>query len=111
MQLRSQFHSLQVDSGKKQIHQSHKTILTLKSLQMFNRMAKSKDILNLQESCKGTVQERVDDGYLCGVKKLIDRISGKDPTLRKFRLHFAKINHEGEDLGENGNIESDHLDI
>ena len=90
VQLRAQFHSLQIDSGKKPVHQSHKTIISPKSLQMFNRMANSKDILQLNPQTPAIEHKKVTDTYLGGISKFYDVISGNDPSLRKLRLHFSK---------------------
>lgn len=90
------FDSLQVDSWKKKIHQSHKNTVTLKSMPMFIRMAYHKDILSINKKATGEAQKKLADSLKSGVK-FQDQIIKKDPDLNRFRLHYGLTNDEEND--------------
>jgi hypothetical protein len=94
------FESLQIDSGKKTIHQSHKNKITHKSLTMFNRMARHKDLLNVKDTQTGMAQIKVEDSFKCSVLKFQEQISHKDPTLQRFQLHFDVFQNNLDKLDE-----------
>ncbi|KAA1095747.1 hypothetical protein PGTUg99_028084 [Puccinia graminis f. sp. tritici] len=100
-QLRAMFHSMQIDSGKKRIHQSKKTTLTLQSLQMFCRIANTKDILDVDQKNIGSNKLKTDDSYKQGLKKFASEIRTKDQHLGRMRLHFPKPSNEEEAIINN----------
>jgi hypothetical protein len=94
------FNSLQVDMGKQRIHQSRKVTLTLQSLQMFNRMAHGKDLLDSDGTKQASNQVKINDSFKVGLSKLRAKISTKDPTLNPLRLHFPKPSEDVEDVNK-----------
>ena len=67
LQLWSLFHSLQVDSGKKRIYQSHKVVLSKQSLQLFSQMAYNSDILNRFNKSQYYCDEKIKNSYVEGI--------------------------------------------
>ncbi|KAA1107799.1 hypothetical protein PGTUg99_021448 [Puccinia graminis f. sp. tritici] len=85
-----------IDSGKKLLHQSKKTTLTLQSLQMFCRIANTKDILDVDQKNIGSNKLKTDDSYKQGLKKFASEIRTKDQHLGRMRLHFPKSSNDEE---------------
>ncbi|PLW31054.1 hypothetical protein PCASD_16050 [Puccinia coronata f. sp. avenae] len=103
--LRSMFHSLRVDSGKKKIHQNRKTLANYQSLQMFCRMANNRDILGLLEPEASKNETKTVNVYLQGIKNFRSEIRNKDASLGRLKLHFPKsaldVIHNDDEGGDN----------
>jgi hypothetical protein len=108
------FDSLQVDSGKSLIHQSHKNSVSLKSLSMFCRMAFHKDMLNIYKKNTGTAQPRISDSFKESIIKYQIQISSNDPNLKRYRQHYG-VTHDysneadGEEDGEDSESDPSEL--
>jgi hypothetical protein len=122
------FHSLQIDSGKKRVHQSTKIKLKLQSLQRFAQFANNKDILDLARADisveihntpsatnrvnmnekKQDSAGKVQDSYKAGLLKIGNEIRSKDHDLSRLRLHFPKpapdVDEENADIEEGNNL-------
>ncbi|OAV97425.1 hypothetical protein PTTG_26051 [Puccinia triticina 1-1 BBBD Race 1] len=106
--LRDMMHSIRLDTGATVFTQTHKNVMTAKSLNVFLQMANSYDILGQSDAemmdedsdsdsgeshTSEKVQEtndkmkRVANSYLLGYKKIQKEI-GVDPQLSRFKLHM-----------------------
>ncbi|WAR52419.1 hypothetical protein PtB15_1B861 [Puccinia triticina] len=106
--LRDMMHSIRLDTGATVFTQTHKNVMTAKSLNVFLQMANSYDILGESDAemmdedsdsdsgeshTSEKVQEtndkmkRVANSYLLGFKKIQKEI-GVDPQLSRFKLHM-----------------------
>ncbi|KNF05647.1 hypothetical protein PSTG_01050 [Puccinia striiformis f. sp. tritici PST-78] len=86
--LQLMFQSLKTDCGLDVVHQSHKNVLTSRSLAMFMQMANNKDILDLTPSKKPRKTAKIENTYLTGFAKMKKNIRTKDPELKKLKKHL-----------------------
>ncbi|KAA1074656.1 hypothetical protein PGT21_014869 [Puccinia graminis f. sp. tritici] len=86
--LRSLFLSLQVDSGKHRVYQSHKVTLSKSSLKSFQQMAHNSDILNQHNRTQYYRDLTIDSTYVEGLVSFQDIISHKDHDLSRLRSHI-----------------------
>ncbi|KAI7934321.1 hypothetical protein MJO28_017167 [Puccinia striiformis f. sp. tritici] len=102
--LRSLFHSMQVDSGKHRVYQSHKVTLSNNSLKLFRQMAVDSDILNQHNRTNHYRDLTIHDSLVEGVTCFQDIISHKDHTLSRLRSHIPVYNQRQEE-----NVDDDAL--
>jgi hypothetical protein len=89
--------SLKKEKGTHLIHQSHKNIITVLSLENFLRMARNNDILDQFPLDSSThIVPDCEDTLHLGLSKLQDEISRKDPKLNRFKMHFMWETKAGE---------------
>ncbi|EFP90944.2 uncharacterized protein PGTG_17216 [Puccinia graminis f. sp. tritici CRL 75-36-700-3] len=97
--LRSMMNSIRVDSGSSVFTQSHKNIMTSKSLNVFMQMAVNFDILDKNVKKQDTRKapgkkekmKKTNDSFVRGFYKLQEEIES-DPQLSRFKLHM-KTDH------------------
>ncbi|KAA1066010.1 hypothetical protein PGT21_018262 [Puccinia graminis f. sp. tritici] len=88
--LRQMMHSLRLDSGASVFTQSHKNIMTTKSLNVFLQMANNFNILDESSGAQKGEQnkiKKVGNSYILGSQKIKVEI-GNDPNLSRFKLHM-----------------------
>ncbi|KAI7949862.1 hypothetical protein MJO28_008683 [Puccinia striiformis f. sp. tritici] len=95
--LRSLFHSMQVDSGKHRVYQSHKATLSSNSLKMFRQMAVDSDILDQHSRTNYYRDLTINDSLVEGVVSFQDIISYKDHNLTQLRSHIPTYHPQQND--------------
>jgi hypothetical protein len=96
-QLRSLFHSMQVDSGKHRVYQSHKVTLSKNSLKLFRQMALDSDILDQFERSDYYHDLTINETLVEGVESFQEIISHKDHDLSRLRSHIPTYNLQAKD--------------
>ncbi|KAI7951190.1 hypothetical protein MJO28_006874 [Puccinia striiformis f. sp. tritici] len=85
--LHDMMHSLRLDTGAAIFSQSHKNIMTTKSLNVFLQMANNFDIIDQSPVTNNPNIKKVDNSYIVGLQKIKIEI-GNDPNLSRFKLHM-----------------------
>ncbi|KAI7943747.1 hypothetical protein MJO28_011275 [Puccinia striiformis f. sp. tritici] len=95
--LRSLFHSMQLDSGKERVYQSHKVTLSPNSLQLFRQMAFDSNLLDQYDRKNHYRDITIDDSLVEGVGCFQDIISHKDHNLSRLRSHIPTYHQRRDD--------------
>ncbi|OAV96595.1 hypothetical protein PTTG_26274 [Puccinia triticina 1-1 BBBD Race 1] len=81
-------HSLETDCGQKRIYQSHKNLITPRSMEMLNLMANNCDILDQFGKTGNKNITQISNTYLSGIINMQKTIRTTDPKLSSFRRHL-----------------------
>ncbi|KAI7944923.1 hypothetical protein MJO28_010618 [Puccinia striiformis f. sp. tritici] len=85
--LRDMMHSLHLDTGAAIFSQSHKNIMTTKSLNLFLQMANNFNIIDQSPATNRPNIKKVDNSYIVGLQKIKIKM-GNNPSLSQFKLHM-----------------------